>query len=80
MVWLKARRDFTFKDTSYRDGEVFAVAPLVAVQMHVQRTVTWAKPPADPPKGRRRSRKAPEPVPVTEPPPSESLPPEPEEA
>lgn len=64
MVWLKARRDFTFKDTSYRDGEVFTVPPLVAVQMQAQRNVTFAKAPE--PAKTRRKRKAPEPV-VVEP-------------
>jgi hypothetical protein len=45
MVWLSARRDFTFKGTSYASGDVFQVAPLVAVQMKAARLVTFAKAP-----------------------------------
>jgi hypothetical protein len=33
VVWRRARRDFTFKGESYRAGQVFAVPPIVAVQM-----------------------------------------------
>ena len=65
MVWLKARRDFTFKDTSYRDGEVFAVPAIVAVQMRVLRTVEWAKAPSLKPS--RKRRKAADPAPPSEP-------------
>jgi hypothetical protein len=32
-VWRRARVDFTFKGQSYRAGEVFAVAPILAVQL-----------------------------------------------
>ena len=81
-VWLVARRDFTFKGASYRSGDVFEAAPLVAVQMRAIRAVSFAKaplPPPDPtPMPVRRKRTyatkhmeaepvAPEPTPAPEP-------------
>ncbi len=48
-VWLKARRDFTFKGTPYRSGQVFLESALVAVQMQVMRAVEFAKAPVTPP-------------------------------
>jgi hypothetical protein len=58
-VWRRARRDFTFKGESYRAGQVFAVSPLVAVQM--RNRVDKAKPPQaepepEPPAQTRRRR------------------------
>ncbi len=46
MVWLSARRDFTFAGTSYRKGDVFQATPIAAVQMRVLCAVEWAKAPA----------------------------------
>jgi hypothetical protein len=60
MVWRRARVDFTFKGQSYRAGQVFAVPPIVAVQM--RNRVDKAKAPqAEPepePAPKRRSRRA----------------------
>jgi len=57
MVWLKARRYFTFKGTPYASGHVFAVSALEAVQMRVSRAVDFAKRPANPtPAPKRRGR------------------------
>ena len=72
-VWLTARKAFTFGGTSYEAGQVFQVAPLVAVQMVTKRAATYGKPrridaqpappeppPAEPePPQRRRGRRVP---------------------
>jgi len=57
-VWLRARRDFTFKGTPYRSGDVFSAQPIDAVQMQVLRAVSFAKaPPPEPaPVPTRRKR------------------------
>jgi hypothetical protein len=47
-IWVRARHEFTFAGQSHATGDVFAVAPLEAVQLQARRAVVLARPPAAP--------------------------------
>lgn len=46
-VWMRARRTFPFKGTTYQSGQVFDVEPIVAVQMRAMGAAVFAKAPSE---------------------------------